>query len=64
MCIRDSDNPSKTAKAMEDMMNQGVLVGKTGPTNRVIKLRPPMTFKKEHADLLVDKINQCLRVIS
>ena len=58
------DDPSKTAKAMEDMMHQGVLVGKTGPKNSVIKLRPPMTFKKEHADLLVDKINQCLRVIS
>ena len=58
------DDPSKTAKAMEDMMHQGVLVGKTGPINSVIKLRPPMTFKKEHADLLVDKINHCLRMIS
>ena len=58
------DDASKTAKAMEDIMHQGVLVGKTGPINSVIKLRPPMTFKKEHADLLVDKINKCLRVIS
>ena len=58
------DDVSKTAKAMEDMMHQGVLVGKTGPINSVIKLRPPMTFKKEHADLLVDKINHCLRMIS
>ena len=58
------DDPSKTAKAMEDMMHQGVLVGKTGPINSVIKLRPPMTFKKEHADLLVDKINKCLSMIS
>ena len=54
------DAPSKTAKTMEEMMHQGVLVGKTGPTNSVIKLRPPMTFKKEHADLLVEKLNQCL----
>jgi len=45
---------------MEEMMRQGVLVGKTGPTNSVIKLRPSMTFKKEHADLLVEKLNQCL----
>ena len=58
------DAPSKTAKAMEDMMNRGVLVGKTGPINSVIKLRPPMTFKREHADLLVDKIGQCLGAIS
>ena len=54
------DDPSKTAKTMEEMMRQGVLVGKTGPTNSVIKLRPSMTFKKEHADLLVEKLNQCL----
>ena len=54
------DAPSKAAKTMEEMMHQGVLVGKTGPTNSVIKLRPPMTFKKEHADLLVEKLNQCL----
>jgi len=45
---------------MEDMMQEGVLVGKTGPTNSVIKLRPPMTFNTEHAELLVDKLNRCL----
>ena len=54
------DDPSKTAKIMEEMMRQGVLVGKTGPANSVIKLRPSMTFKKEHVDLLVEKLNQCL----
>jgi len=54
------DEPSRATKAMEEMMHQGVLVGKTGPKNNVIKLRPPMTFKTKHADLLVEKLNQCL----
>ena len=58
------DDALKAEKTMEDMMQQGVLVGKTGPKNSVIKLRPPMTFKKEHADLLVNKLNLCLGRIS
>ena len=48
-------------KAMEEMMREGVLVGKTGPLNNIIKLRPPMTFKQKHADLLVEKLVYCLR---
>ena len=58
------DDALKAEKTMEDMMHQGILVGKTGPKNSVIKLRPPMTFKKEHADLLVNKLNLCLGRIS
>jgi len=58
------DDALKAEKTMEDMMQQGILVGKTGPKNSVIKLRPPMTFKKEHADLLVNKLNLCLGRIS
>ena len=58
------DDALKAEKTMEDMMQQGILVGKTGPKNSVIKLRPPMTFKKEHADLLVNKLNLCLERIS
>jgi len=48
-------------KAMEEMMREGVLVGKTGPLNNIIKIRPPMTFKQKHADLLVEKLSHCLR---
>jgi len=58
------DDALKAEKTMEYMMQQGILVGKTGPKNSVIKLRPPMTFKKEHADLLVNKLNLCLGRIS
>ena len=45
---------------MENMMKEGVLVGKTGPKNNVIKLRPPMTFNSKHADFLVNKLSLCL----
>ena len=41
---------------MEQLMNNGVLVGQTGPNNNVMKLRPPMTFQKEHADFVVQQL--------
>jgi 4-aminobutyrate aminotransferase-like enzyme len=30
-----------------------VLIGSEGPAGNVLKLRPPMTFCREHADLLL-----------
>ena len=30
-----------------------VLIGTEGPAGNVLKLRPPMTFCREHADLLL-----------
>lgn len=36
----------------------GVLMGTDGPHDNVIKLRPPMTFRREHSDLLVDVLDR------
>ncbi|GIS86760.1 MAG: hypothetical protein CM1200mP17_13280 [Woeseia sp.] len=49
-----------TSKAIEGLLSEGVLVGQTGPQNNVIKLRPPMTFKKEHADQVIKAIEKVL----
>ena len=38
----------------------GVLMGTDGPHDNVIKLRPPMTFTRAHADLLVDVLDRAL----
>ncbi|MGF9763187.1 aminotransferase class III-fold pyridoxal phosphate-dependent enzyme [Microvirga sp. 0TCS3.31] len=35
----------------------GVLMGTDGPYDNVIKLRPPMIFKREHADLLLQVLD-------
>jgi 4-aminobutyrate aminotransferase-like enzyme len=43
---------------VEQLMTNGVLVGQTGPNNNVIKLRPPMTFQKKHADLVVQELKK------
>ena len=38
----------------------GVLMGTDGPYDNVIKLRPPMIFRREHADLLLDVLDRSM----
>jgi 4-aminobutyrate aminotransferase-like enzyme len=42
------------------LKQRGVLVGCTGPHGNVIKLRPPMVFKPEHADFLLEQLDETL----
>ena len=44
-----------TSAVVNKLKQLGVLAGITGPENNVIKLRPPMTFQKEHADIVASK---------
>jgi 4-aminobutyrate aminotransferase-like enzyme len=41
----------------EDLVNRmreaGVLINRTGPRENVLKIRPPLVFKSEHAEMLV-----------
>jgi 4-aminobutyrate aminotransferase-like enzyme/Ser/Thr protein kinase RdoA (MazF antagonist) len=45
--------PAMTRRVAEGMRERGVLVGVTGPAGNVLKIRPPLTFQREHADLLL-----------
>ena len=42
------------------MKSSGVLVGRTGRLGNVVKIRPPMPFARQHADLLVDAMDRAL----
>jgi 4-aminobutyrate aminotransferase-like enzyme len=44
----------------EHLRRHGVLVGATGPHGNVIKIRPPLVFGTQHADLLVGRLDQAL----
>ena len=48
------------SEALEGLLSEGILVGQTGPDNNVIKLRPPITFKKKHADIAIQGIKKVL----
>jgi 4-aminobutyrate aminotransferase-like enzyme len=46
---RDAD---RAARIVEGMRERGVLVGRTGRDRASLKIRPPLVFTREHADLL------------
>jgi 4-aminobutyrate aminotransferase-like enzyme/Ser/Thr protein kinase RdoA (MazF antagonist) len=48
------------AQAADELREQGVLVGRTGKEDEVLKIRPPLVFGDEHAELLVAALDRIL----
>jgi 4-aminobutyrate aminotransferase-like enzyme/aminoglycoside phosphotransferase (APT) family kinase protein len=48
------------AKVAEAMRDRGVLLSATGPAGNVLKIRPPLVFEREHADLLLQTLDEVL----
>jgi 4-aminobutyrate aminotransferase-like enzyme len=42
------------------MRNKGVLISATGPWANVLKLRPQLIFRREHADLFLEQLKESL----
>jgi 4-aminobutyrate aminotransferase-like enzyme len=42
------------------MRDRGILISATGPAGNVLKIRPPLVFQREHADLLLQTLNDVL----
>lgn len=51
---------NETHKAVNLLRQQGVLIGSTGQYDNILKIRPPMVFSKENADLLLQKLQLVL----
>ena len=51
-------------KAVNLLREHGVLIGSTGQYDNVLKIRPPMVFSKDNADLLLLKLEEVLKAIS
>jgi 4-aminobutyrate aminotransferase-like enzyme len=47
-------------RVTEAMRDRGVLISATGPAGNVLKIRPPLVFQREHADLLVQALDDAL----
>ena len=62
--IKKEPATKKTAEVVDLLSKNGVLVGKTGPDSNVIKIRPPMTFKEQHADRVVENLDEALSSLS
>ncbi len=44
----------------EAMRDRGILISTTGPDGNVLKIRPPLVFQREHADLLLQALHDVL----
>jgi 4-aminobutyrate aminotransferase-like enzyme len=45
---------------MNLLRDDGFLLGRTGAFDNVIKIRPPLVFKPEHARMLLDGLDRAL----
>ena len=43
---------------VDRLRDRGVLIGRTGPTENVLKIRPPLVFADEHVDRLVSLLDE------
>jgi len=47
-------------RVTEAMRERGILLSATGPAGNVLKVRPPLVFRHEHADLLLQTLDEVL----
>ena len=52
---------AETKRVVNALCRRGILVGITGSRADVVKIRPPLTFSTQHADLLLEALNEALR---
>jgi 4-aminobutyrate aminotransferase-like enzyme len=56
-------DPATTKEIVEGLRCDGVLIGTTGRDGNTLKVRPPLVFGREHADLLVDRLECTIETI-
>ncbi len=57
---RKTPNPDLGHRVLNDLREHGVLIGLTGPGRNVLKIRPPLPFGTEHADQLLQRLDEVL----
>ncbi len=59
---RETRTPATGAarSVTEAMRERGVLIAAAGPGGNVLKIRPPLVFRREHADLLLETLDEAL----
>ena len=52
--------PELGERVVNDLRDEGILIGRTGRHENVLKIRPPLVFAEEHADVLVEAVARAL----
>jgi len=53
----------ETARLIELVKSEGILLGAEGPHHNVLKIKPPMQFQETDADLLLGAVDRALHEI-
>jgi len=62
----DADRSPATAEAkrlINLMRDRGVLISRIGRYDNILKMRPPMVFAREHADILLSTLDDALKAL-
>jgi 4-aminobutyrate aminotransferase-like enzyme len=54
------DDPGRAKAVVDAMRERGVLIGRTGPADDVLKIRPPLIFDDEHVAVLIAALDEAL----
>jgi len=54
---------AETVRVVNHMRDNFVLVGREGPRGNVLKIRPPLAFQREHADIVADALDKALAAL-
>lgn len=57
---RKTPDAVSARKIVNEMRNRGILMSKIGEHDNVLKLRPPLCFAREHADVLMSELDDVL----
>ena len=52
--------PDIAAKVVEGMKDRGVLMGRIGRQQHILKLRPPLPFGRDHAAMVAERLQEAL----
>jgi 4-aminobutyrate aminotransferase-like enzyme len=58
--IAGTPAPDATKRIVNRLRERRVLISAAGPHANVLKIRPPLVFGTEHADLLIERLDQAL----
>ncbi|MFP3740394.1 aspartate aminotransferase family protein, partial [Burkholderia sp. SIMBA_019] len=47
-------------RIVNGLCDRGILIGASGPRGHVLKVRPPLPFSREHADIFLNALDDTL----
>lgn len=58
----ESTPDALAARVVDELRDRRILIGRTGRNDNVLKIRPPLPFAEEHADMVVAALGEILTI--